>query len=213
VCLHGAGARARRPHEVPGIDRAVGANILQVRRLADAGDTRALDQDRAVLDDAALGVEGEDVAGVLDLQRRGAHGAAGSLRGGRLTIGQRLKDGIRTGPAQAARAPPTREDHPAGRPGRVRRGPPAGYYILASLEFRPAEDPTRWISGSLPSRRRFGPRCEPGSRPTCRRTGRGGRWWPRTRSPSSTSLAAAGSASFTRPGSSASRGRRSTGAA
>ena len=63
-------------HEAPPVDDAVGADVGQLGGLADPGDALALDQDRAVLDDAALGVHGDHVAGVLDLEARVAWGAA-----------------------------------------------------------------------------------------------------------------------------------------
>jgi hypothetical protein len=65
---------------VTGVDHAVGRSVRQLGRLADPADPLALDEDRAVLDDPPLAVEGDDVAGVLDLERRGSHESAGSLR-------------------------------------------------------------------------------------------------------------------------------------
>ena len=75
----------------------------------------ALDEDRAVPDDPALPSSGDDVAGVLDLQRLGSHGAVGSLR-----VSYR-EDGIRAALAQVAEAPghgpapPARSSRAAGR--------------------------------------------------------------------------------------------------
>ena len=63
-----------------GVDRAVGGSVRQLGRLPDPADSGALDEDRAVLDDPPLAVQGDDVAGVLDLERPGSHGSAGSLR-------------------------------------------------------------------------------------------------------------------------------------
>ena len=72
--VHVAVEEARGDHEVPAVDHPVGARVRQLGRLPDPADAAALDQDRAVLDDPALPVEGEDVAGVVDLEALRWHG-------------------------------------------------------------------------------------------------------------------------------------------
>jgi hypothetical protein len=71
---------ARRHHHVARVDHAVGRRAGQLGGLAHAGDAAVVDQDRAVLDDAAPGIERHDVAGVVDLQ--GWHGRHGNASAG-----------------------------------------------------------------------------------------------------------------------------------
>ena len=52
----------------PSVDHAIGARVRELGRLPHASDAPVLDEHRGVLDDAALPVEGEDVAGVVDLE-------------------------------------------------------------------------------------------------------------------------------------------------
>ena len=197
--VHVAVDEARGHQEVAGVDGAVGGHVPELARLAHAADALSLDEDRAVRDDPAVAVQGDHVAGMLDLQGRGVHGSRGSFRG---SYGE---DGIRAARAQVA--------GPRMRPGAPPRSSRAAGRVLYTgvARFRAPED--RWISGSLPSRRPSAPRCERGSRPTSRRTGPRAPWSARCRGPSSTISAGTGSGSSTRPGSSGSRGRRSTAAA
>ena len=74
--VHVAVEEARCDHPVPRVDHAVSPGALQVGRLADAPDAPALDEDRAVLDDSPLRVDGDDVPRVLDLQALVSHGSA-----------------------------------------------------------------------------------------------------------------------------------------
>src|SRR6185436_20727149 len=82
--VHVAVDEARRDDHVAGVDHAVDAGCRQLGGFADLADAAVLDQDAAVLDDAALRVDGDDVAGVVDLEARGWHGPylATPCRGG-----------------------------------------------------------------------------------------------------------------------------------
>ncbi len=72
--VHVAVDEARRDDQVAGVDHALGARPGQLGGLADLADAAVLDEDAAVLDDAALRVDRDDVAGVVDLQAWGRHG-------------------------------------------------------------------------------------------------------------------------------------------
>ncbi len=61
-------------HEMAPVDDAGGARVGQLGRLAHPGDAAALHQDGAVLDDAALAIDGQDVPRVIDLETL-CHGA------------------------------------------------------------------------------------------------------------------------------------------
>ncbi|HYU17630.1 MAG TPA: hypothetical protein VEQ11_02945 [Chloroflexota bacterium] len=60
---------ARRHHEMARIDDAVGTDLNQVGSLTHIHDVLPVDQNRPVLDDPSLLIDGHDEAGVLDLER------------------------------------------------------------------------------------------------------------------------------------------------
>src|SRR5256885_2312095 len=82
---------------------AVARGIRQRRRFAHAANAPVLDEDRAVLDDPPLRIDGDDVAGVVDLEALGRHGDpyAASF----------------TGPGTAAAASRRRPSRPPDSPG------------------------------------------------------------------------------------------------
>ena len=66
--VHVAVEEARRHDQVPPVDHPIGPRVRQPGRLAQADDAAVVDDDRAVLDDPPLAIDGEDVAGVVDLE-------------------------------------------------------------------------------------------------------------------------------------------------
>lgn len=73
--VHVAG-RSRGDQELSPVDQAVGADVSELGRLADATDAPARDEDRAVSDDPALPVEGQDVTSIVDLEVLLSYGVA-----------------------------------------------------------------------------------------------------------------------------------------
>ncbi len=72
--VHVAVEEARGDHEVAAVDHPVGARVGELGRLPHPADAPVLHQHRAVLDDAALPIEGQDVAGAVDLETLRWHG-------------------------------------------------------------------------------------------------------------------------------------------
>ncbi len=66
-------AEPGRHHHLCGVDDPVGCDSAELRGLSHPGYPLAFDQDGAVLDDAPLGIHGQDEPGPVDLQRTGAH--------------------------------------------------------------------------------------------------------------------------------------------
>jgi hypothetical protein len=71
--VHVAVEEAGRDHQVAPVDDPVGPRVRELRRLAHPADAVSLDEDGAVLDDAPLGIEGEDVPRVIDLETQRSH--------------------------------------------------------------------------------------------------------------------------------------------
>ena len=65
--VHVPVAEPRGDHHVARVDHPVSLDRRQLRRLADLEDVLALDDQRAVGDDTALGVHGDDETGAFDL--------------------------------------------------------------------------------------------------------------------------------------------------
>jgi hypothetical protein len=86
--VHVAVVETGRGEQVAGVDRAVGPRSRELGGLADPADAPVLDEDRAILDDPPLSVEGDDVAGIVDLQALGWHGSP-PVRGMRFRLDPR----------------------------------------------------------------------------------------------------------------------------
>ena len=67
---------AGRHEQMARVDHPLGLGVRQRGRLAHPTHLAVLDEDRAVLDDSPLAVDGDDVAGVVDLEAPGRHRAS-----------------------------------------------------------------------------------------------------------------------------------------